>query len=330
MATIKDVAAAAQVSTATVSAVLNGTSYVSPELRARVERAMRDLAYRPSRAARTLRRGRSELIALSVADLSNPFYAEIVHAAEAAAQAAGYALVVFNSDERPDHEARILSRVQALDCDGLILVPVGAAGTYPSLETGPPTVLIGRALDSALDSVLLDNLAAGRRATEYLLDLGHTRIGSITGRLATSTGAGRLQGLMDAMAMRGLAPEPAHVQSGEFREALAYSLALEMLANPDRPTALYVANGVMALGVMRGLADLGLRCPEDVSLVSTDTVSGHGGVSPRLTRIEHPVGEMTREAIRLLIDRIEGGTMPPRRRVYAPTLIVGDSCRPIR
>ena len=277
-----------------------------------------------------LRRGRSELIALSVADLSNPFYADIVHTAEAAAREAGYALVVFNSDERAANEALILSRVQALDCDGLILVPVGAAGDYPSLDAGPPTVLMGRALDSSLDSVILDNVAAGRQATDYLLDLGHTRIGSITGRLATSTGVGRLQGLMEAMAARGLTPDPAHIQSGEFREALAYSLALEMLARSDRPTALYVANGMMALGVMRGLADLGLRCPEDVSLVSTDTVSGHGGVSPRLTRIGHPVREMTLEAIRLLIDRIEGGTMPPRRRVHAPVLIVGDSCRPVR
>ena len=330
MTTIKDVAAAAQVSTATVSAVLNGTAYVSPDLRERVERAVRDLAYLPSRAARALRRGRSELIALSVADLGNPFYAEIVRASQAAAEAAGYALILFNSDERPSKEAQILTRVRALECDGLILVPVGASDDYGSLTGGTPKVLIGRSLDSPVDSVTLDNRAAGRRATEYLLDLGHTRIGTIAGRLATSTGAGRLAGLREAMAARGLAPDPDHVQSGDFREALAYSLTIEMMDRPDRPTALYIANGVMALGSMRALSDLGLRCPEDVSLVSTDTVSGHGGVSPRLTRTEHPVGEMTDEAVRLLIDRIEGGTTPPRRRVYAPTLIVGNSCRPLR
>lgn len=332
MPTIKDVARAAGVSTATVSAALNGTSYVSPALRARVEKAVRDLGYLPSRAARVLRRGRSELIAISVADLANPFYARIVRAAEAAASAAGYALVVFNSDERTEAERRIVSRVQALGCDGLVLVPVGAAGDYSGgdLAARPPKVLLGRALSGEdIDTVTIDNIAAGRRATDYLLDLGHRRIGSITGRLSISTGRGRLEGMREAMAARGLTPDPRHLRTGEFREEIAYSAALEMLAAPDRPTALYVANGVMALGVMRALADLGLTCPADVSIASTDTIAGHGGISPRLTRTEHPIAEMTAEAIRLLVERIEGTAAEARRLVFTPALIVGDSCRPV-
>lgn len=332
MTTIKDVAAAAGVSTATVSAVLNGTSYVSPELKARVDQAVSDLAFRPSRAARVLRRGRSELIAVSVADLSNPFYAEIIRAAESAAAAAGYALVVFNSDESPETERDILGRVRTLGCDGLLMVPVGSAKEYGAslLASGPPKVLIGRSLSRDMDTVTLDNLAAGRRSTDYLLDLGHRRIGSITGRLGTSTGTDRLNGMLQAMAARDLAPHPGDVQSGEFREELAYSLAFDMLGKAERPTALYVANGVMALGVMRALHDLGLSCPTDVSIISTDTVSGYGGISPRLTRTEHPVSAMTEEAIRLLISRIEGAADAPRLRVFAPKLVVADSCRSLR
>ena len=334
MATMRDVAGAAGVSTATVSAVLNGTSYVSPLLRERVERAVRDLAYRPSRAARVLRRGRSELIAISVADLANPFYSQVVRAAEAAASAAGYALIVFNSDERVDAERRILARAQALGCDGTLLIPAGAADDYDAAELAafPPTVLLGRSLAVApLDTVTIDNVAAGRQATDYLLDLGHRRIGSIAGRLGTSTGRDRLQGMREAMAARGLEPDPRHVRVGEFREELSYSLALDMLGAADRPTALYVANGVMALGVMRALADLGLDCPADVSIASTDTVAGHGGISPRLTRTEHPIAEMTAEAIRLLVDRIEGNPDPaPRRLIFAPSLVVGRSCAPLR
>ncbi len=334
MATIRDVASAARVSTATVSAVLNGTSYVSPELKARVEKAVRELSYLPSRAARVLRRGRSELIAISVADLANPFYARIVRAAEAAASTSGYALIVFNSDERFDAERRIVSRVQTLGCDGMVLVPVGATADYApgTLAAHPPKVLLGRALGGdRLDTVTIDNVAAGRQATDYLLDLGHRRIGSITGRMSISTGLGRLQGMREAMAARGLAPDPHHLRSGEFREELAYSVAREMLSDADRPTALYVANGVMALGVMRALNDLGLRCPADVSIASTDTIAGHGGISPRLTRTEHPVTEMTTEAIRLLIERIEGcAGDSPRKLIFAPSLVVGDSCMPIR
>lgn len=330
MATIKDVAAAAQVSTATVSAVLNGTAYVSPALRERIERAVRELAYRPTRAARVLRRGRSELIALCVADLGNPFYALIVRNAEAAAAAAGYALVVFNSEERQDTERNIIERVRTLGCDGMVLVPVGAPADYRGdTLSHPPTVLLGRAIEgSALDSVVIDNVAAGRRATEYLVDLGHRRVGTIAGRLSISTGQGRLKGMMDALRSRGLTADPRHVKEGAFREDVAYSVATEMLAAADRPTALYIANGVMALGVMRALWDLGLACPKDISIASTDTIAGHGGVSPRLTRTEHPVAEMTREAIRVLMDRIEGrGDPDTRRLVFAPELIVGDSCR---
>jgi len=334
MATIKDIALAARVSTATVSAVVNSSAYVSPALRGRVEQAVRELGYLPSRAARALRSGRSGLIALSVADLANPFYARIIRAAEACASASGYALVVFNSDENRSTEARILERVQALGCDGLLIVPVGAPSEYAAgeLTSAPPKVLLGRAIEGEpVDAVVIDNISAGRQATEYLLDLGHRRIGSITGRMAISTGRGRLDGMIMAMTARGCAPLEHDIRAGEFREEVAYSAALDLLRGDDRPTALYVANGVMALGVMRALADLGLRCPQDISIASTDTIAGHVGVSPRLTRTEHPVADMTTEAVRLLLERMNGSdTSKPRTIVFAPSLVVGDSCAPKR
>ncbi len=333
MPTIKDIAKAARVSTATVSAVVNGSAYVSPELRQRVEKAVHDLGYRPSRAARTLRHGRSELIALSVSDLANPFYARMIHAAEALASASGYALVVFNSDENRSSEARIIERVQALGCDGLLIVPVGSPSEYAAgeLTSAPPKVLLGRAIEGEpVDAVVIDNVSAGRQTTKYLLDLGHRRIGSITGRMSISTGRGRLDGMIEAMRARGCAPLERDIRTGEFREEVAYSAALDMLRGDDRPTALYVANGVMALGVMRALVDLGLRCPQDISIASTDTIAGHVGISPRLTRTEHPVAEMTTEAVRLLLGRINGDdTSKPRTVVFAPSLVVGDSCAPL-
>ena len=334
MATIKDVARQAGVSTATVSAVVNDTSYVSPTLRRKVLAAITDLRYAPSLVARSLKRGRSQLLAIVVSDLANPFFARIVCAAEASVATWGYSLVVFNSDEKPDNEKRILARIRMLSCDGILLVPVGEALDPHGSCDGQtiPTVLFGRSVqDAAFDTVTIDNRSAARQVTNYLLDLGHRRIGSITGPLHLTTGRGRLDGMLDAMRARGLVPEPAVVRSGEFREDVAYSIARELLVREDRPSALYAANGVMALGVMRALADLGMRCPDDISLASTDIIPGIGGLRPRLTRTEHPVADMTQEAIRLLVERIERGRdLPPRHIVFQPELVVGDSCAPVR
>ena len=335
MATIRDVANRAKVSTATVSAVVNDSAYVSPELRSRVLTAISELDYTPSLAARNLKRGRSQLIALVVADLANPFFARLVWAAEAAVAAWGYSLVLFNSDEKPENERRILARIKMLSCDGIILVPVDVAGAQPprDAEGEPiPTVLFGRTVEGQkADTITIDNVSAARQVTNYLMDLGHSRIGTITGPLHLTTGRGRLDGMLEAMRARGLEPAPGHIRSGEFREDTAYSVARELLTLPDRPTALYIANGVMALGVMRALADLGMKCPDDISIASTDTIPGIGGLRPRLTRTEHPVIDMTNEALRLLVERIDRGLATDARNVvFQPSLVVGESCAPAR
>ena len=334
MATIRDVARAAGVSTATVSAVINETAYVSPPLRKRVLAAIDELNYAPMHAAQNLKSGRSGLVALVVADLSNPFFAKIVCAAEAAVAAWGYSLVVFNSDEKPENERRIFSRIRTLSCDGVVLSPVGSSLRWDQRDlegAAIPIVLFGRVVDDdRSDTVTIDNLSAAKQVANYLLDLGHQRIGTITGPLHLTTGRGRLDGLLQAMQARGLAPQPGHVRSGEFREDVAYSVARDILERPDRPSALYVANGVMALGVMRAIADLGLKCPEDISIASTDTIPGIGGLKPRLTRTEHPVTDMTNEALRLLVERISrGNDLPPRNVVFEPALVLGESCGPV-
>src|SRR5437764_13031927 len=149
MATIKDVARASGVSTATVSAVINDSAYVSPVLRTRVLAAVKELGYAPSLTARNLRSGRSQLVALVVADLANPFFARVAWAAESAVAAWGYSMVIFNSDEKPEAEKRILARVRTLACDGVVLVPVGdaAEGVRRDVDGRPvPTVLFGRSV----------------------------------------------------------------------------------------------------------------------------------------------------------------------------------------
>lgn len=332
LTTIRDVAARAGVSTATVSAVVNDSAYVSPELKARVRQAIEETGYAPSQLARNLKRGSSQIIAAIVADLSNPFYGRLIACAEAAVATWGYSLVVYNSDEKPDNEQRNLERAKRLSCDGLILVPVAAASAYGRIARDlPPTVLFGRSVNGDwLDTVAIDNFEAAQRVTDYLLDMGHRKIGSITGPVQYSTGRDRLAGMVETMKKRGVEPDPRFIRTGEFREEVAYSAARELLRKPDRPSALYVANGVMALGVMRAITDLGLRCPEDISVASTDTIPGVAGLKPRLTRTEHPVNEMANEALRLLVDRIRNGNAEPQRNVvYQPAMVLGDSVRPI-
>ena len=335
MGTIKDVAKAAGVSAATVSAVVNGSAYVSPGLRTRVLEAIDKLGYAPSQLARNLRRGRSELIAIVVTDLSNLFYSRVLWAAEAAVAAWGHSLVVFNSDENPESERQILNRVRMLRCEGLVLAPVtGALNPWLRDFKGPqvPTVLFGRTFeDNRIDTVTIDNFAASYQVTNYLIDLGHTRIGTITGPMYSSTGTARLEGLRAAMSAKGLALDPRFVRSGEFREEVAYSAARSIFEQSERPTAIYVANGAMALGVLCAIADVGLKCPDDVSVASTDNIPGTRGLKPVLTHTEHPIPEMVNESIRLLMERIKHGARAERRNaVFAPTLVVGDSCAPLR
>ena len=184
-----------------------------------------------------------------MADLANPFFSRVVWAAEAAVAAWGYSLVVFNSDEKPEAEKRILNRIRM---PGLRRRGAGAGrGIHRGLcrprtlaEKPIPTVLFGRTVeDDRSDTVTIDNISAGRQATEYLLDLGHTRIGSITGPLQLTTGRGRLEGMLAAMKARGLAPEPQHVRSGEFREDAAYSVARSLLrsSRTGRPRSMWPA-----------------------------------------------------------------------------------------
>jgi LacI family transcriptional regulator len=335
MATIRDVAQRAQVSTATVSATLNGSAYVSPDLKARVLAAVDALGYAPSGIAKSLKTGKTRLLALIVADASNPFFTQLINAVETAAFDRGYSLLLCNSDENFERERHHLSLIRGQRCDGLVLAPTGDAEAYreAGLASFPvPTVLIDRVTDCwPADSVTIDNESAGVQATNYILDLGHRRIGTISGPPHVSTGAGRHIGFLRALSARGIKPQANHLRSGDFREDVAYSAAREMLALADPPSALYVANNLMLVGVMRAVAEAGFNCPADISVVSTDDFNWSTAFRPRLTTVQQPVREMGVEAVRLLIDRITRAPIePPKRIVLQPTLVVRESCAPAR
>jgi LacI family transcriptional regulator len=335
MATIRDVAQQAQVSTATVSATMNNSAYVSPDLKARVIAAVEALGYAPSGIAKSLKTGKTRLLAVIAADVSNPFFTQLTNSLEAAAYDRGYSLILCNSDESFERERHHLSLVRSQRCDGLVLSPTGDPDAYQAAglaSFATPTVLIDRVLDFwQADSVTIDNESAAFQATNYLLDLGHIRIGTISGPWHVSTGAGRLKGFHSALAARGVAADLSYVRSGDFREDAAYAAMREMLAHKPPPTAIYVANNLMLIGVMRAIAEAGFNCPKDISVVSTDDFNWSTAFRPQLTTVRQPVREMGLEAIRLLVDRITRNSGEPARRlVLQPTLIVRESCAPRR
>ena len=329
MATIRDVAKAAGVSTATVSAVMNDSAYVSPELRSRVQTAIEELDYAPSTVARNLKRGKSQLIAVSVADLSNPFFSHIVCLAEAAAAAWGYSLVVFNSDEKTEAEKRILTRIRALSCDGILLVPVGEAAQHLQRDLAGrtiPTVMFGRTVDDRRsDTVTIDNESAGRQATNYLLDLGHRRIAFVAGRRDLSTVRERLAGYEAALCERGITPDPGLVCHVEIEPEAATRATSQLLAGHDRPTAVFTYNDLMAVGALVAIRASDLRVPDDVSLVGHDDILYAPYLQVPLTTVAQPTRELAETAARLLIERLRGDDAPPRRVVLQPRLVVRAS-----
>lgn len=331
MATIRDVARLAGVSVATVSNVVNEPERVSAALRDRVEKAISALNYAPRAAARSLRKQSSGLIGLIVADITNPFFTELVRAIEVVASARGYSVLLCNSDEDAGREARALELLRSQWVDGIILAATGT----PSAGRGEllsrlrvPVVLVDRGLDGlGFDSVVLDNRLAALQATAHLLALGHRRIGLISGPSGLSTGADRQAGYREALLAQGLTPDPDLVREAGFREDQGYQTTIELMGLAAPPTALFAANNLMAIGMMRALTALGLDCPRDVSVISIDDFPWADVFRPRLTTVSQPVRAMGELAMRLVTGRIGGGRSGPgQTHVLASHLEVRDSC----
>lgn len=331
MATIRDVARLANVSVATVSNALNSSDRVSPELLARVRAAVEKLSYTPHAGARSLRKRSSGLLGLVVGDITNPFFSDLFEAVEDAAAANGYLVLLCNSSERSEREEAHLRMLRTQRIDGLILAPTGAASMNRAAllaQLEVPVVLVDRAMDGlGYDAVVLDNRKAGLNATSHLIARGHRRIGLINGPEIVRTAADRMQGYREALLSAGLPFDPALVRDAGFRERPAYDAFVDLMALPEPPTAIFATNNLMTIGVVSALADRGLSCPEDISLVGIDDLPWADAVLPRLTAIAQPVRAMGEAAFALLAERIAGTRLGPgTTTVLAPRLVVRRSC----
>lgn len=330
--TMIDVAATAGVSVATVSAFFNDTAPVSVELRGRIEQAVKSIGYKRNAIARSLKMGTTKTIGLVIADITNPFFTDVTSVIQDVLHRSGYAVMLCCTDEDPAMQDEQVSLLLDRMVDGLIVAPAGDDHTLEKLlaKASIPTVLIDRLCDGiSADAVVLDNQRAVQDAIDYLTGLGHRRIGYISGSLDTSTGRGRLSGYRLALEGAGVDVSEGLVRIGNFRERDAYNAAMQLLLLPERPTALFSANNLMVIGVMKAIRDMGLKCPEDISVASFDDFPWADVFQPNLTTIAQPVQTMGEQAAALILNRISNADMAPRKIVLSGRLMIRQSCRPI-
>jgi DNA-binding LacI/PurR family transcriptional regulator len=330
MASLQEVAHRARVSIATVSRVLNKSDKVVPETRATVEKALRDLGYRPSRVARRLRMkdGRAHLVGLIIPDIQNPFYAEIARGVEDAAYAAEYALLLCNSDENPDKEQFYLDVMRSESVDGIVLPPFEETDTAVAdiIKTGMPVVCVDRSLSKVkTDLVEVDNYRGAFEAVSHLIEKGHRSIGLIEGRTQVSTSRERRRGYLDALNEAGISPRKDLMREGDFRQESGRVLATELLSLKKPPTALFAVNNLMTVGALNAVHERNLRVPQDVAIVGFDDLPWAEALDPPLTVVRQPAYEVGKQAMELLLKRIMEPTRPTVTMRLLPQLIIRRS-----
>jgi DNA-binding LacI/PurR family transcriptional regulator len=327
-ATQNDVASLAGVSRATVSYVLNGradgTIRVSDDTRSRIQDAMRELGYRVNLKARGLRTDRSQLVAVLVPDLGNPFYPMLIRGAQQQAHARGYRLLVSDSFSSEEGEREFMETALDHIADGLVLATsyLGQSDVRTLLDDGIPCVGIGPLLDgTGIDTISIDQDSAVRTLIGHLASRGHSRIAHLTGDRNNINGKIRYEAFLREMKARALELDEASVLEGDFlREGTAAKVETWFSSTPPgkRPSALFAANDLMAIEAMKAFRRMGLRIPDDVAVCGFDNIPEAEYVEPPLTTVGFDVESMGREAARLLIDRIESDEAAAPRKAGLP------------
>ena len=328
MATIRKVADLAGVSTATVSHVINDTRAVSAPLTARVLNAMEQLDYQPDIIARSLRRRETLTLGLIVPSIEIPFFARVAAGVEAAANDVGYSVILCNTGWSLSREVHYLNNLLARRVDGLLCISLAMSAEHiaPVLRRRTPVVVFERTMPGVeVDAVEIDNVQGAFDATAHLLDLGHRRIGCITGLPNSSLNEERILGYRRALdrARHPVRPSPrayGGLHGGGRGARIARAAPL-----PEPPTAIFAFNDLMAMGVMRAVQERGLRVPADVAVIGFDGLPITEHCSPPLSTVEQPVAEMSAAAIAMLLDRIKGGASPARVQTFAAKLVTRAS-----
>lgn len=327
--TIFQVASAAGVSYGTVSRVINNDRHVKAETRDRVLAAMQSLGYVVDRKARSLAGGHSHVIAVMVPDLGTDYIGEILRGVDAEVSRAGYDLLLYTTHRREVTEQRIIANIAQGMAEGTLIVLPRNPGAYLlSLRSRNfPHVLIDhQGIDEQGPAVGATNWQGAFHATEYLIQLGHKRIGFITGSMDLGSARDRLAGFQAALRTHHLQFDPALVFEGDFHQPDGFAGANHLLSLPCPPTAIFASNDVMAMSVIDAIRSRGLRCPEDVSVMGFDDIHHAAFTYPALTTVRQPLEKMGQVATQMLLDYLKGSSTPMRRIELPTELVIRDSC----
>jgi DNA-binding LacI/PurR family transcriptional regulator len=321
--TSADVARLAGVSQSAVSRVFTPGASASPKTAAKVRAAAERLGYRPNVLARAMITGRSRIIGLVVAYLENQFYPVALERLSSAFQDRGYHILIFMAGNGAENVEQVVGELLDYQVDGIITASVAMTNDLTSRcqAAGIPVVMFNRGQnDPRLSEVTSDNRAGGQRVAEFLIAGGHRRIAHIMGWQGSSTGRDRAEGFRAGLAAAGL--KPFAMIDGEYSRERATKVARDLCAGPARPDAIFVGNDHMAFAVMDELTHgLGLRVPDDVSIVGYDDVPMAAWPAYGLTTIRQPVEAMVNATVETLLGQIEGDTEPHHHRIDGPLVI---------
>jgi len=331
-AAIRDVAALAGVSIATVSRVLNDRPDVAPATRELVLNYVRDLGYMSNRNARALAGKQTGLIGLVVPFARDGFFSEIIEGASEAVYERDARLVLCPTHHHKGREVSMLEHLMHGTTDGSLLVlPLESIAELREIQrVDLPFVVIDPStpLDEDVPVVAATNWAGGRKATEHLIGLGHTRIGVITGFRGWCASIDRLAGYHSALMAAGIPIIPEYVREADFWIEGGGRAARELLALPSRPTAIFAMSDAMAVGTLAAARELGIQVPAELSVVGFDDIAMAALAYPALTTISQPLQEMGRLAVTLLYRQIAGQPLDANRAELSTKLVVRDSTAP--
>ena len=331
---IRDVARVAGVAVGTVSRVLNGHKSVSVDVRRRVTKAIQKLHYEPDRVAQSMRLGVTRMVACAIRDISIPDFGSFVTGAEMLLRTRGYALLLATTDERKEREMELLRLFLQRRVDAIMMTM--STEEDPALRRAVkqmkiPVLLVDRDLPAEVDGVTIDHRRGTLAATEHLLRLGHDHIVLLTGRPAMRPGRERIAGFEAAFAAAGKKVDSGLIRIGAFSADFGFREASALLSSSNPPTALISGGMAMLPGVLRAVAQHGLRIPEDISIIAGSDSDLAALATPAITAIRWSGAEQGQIAVELLLNRLEGGYKGEAQRVLLPTeLIIRGSCAPPR
>lgn len=330
MANIREVAKRAGVSIATVSHVFNQTRPVSDEVRQRVQQAAADLRYFPNYLARSLTTKKTGTVGMVVSDMSNPFFAELIHGVEKTLSAQQYNLMICNTEDNPNKEEEYLRLLMAKRVDGIVAAV--ASEKWATLQVAEdedfPLVFVDLRVDGVRAPVVCSaNEQGAYQGMAHLIADGHRSIGILAGVPGMSTMRDRLAGCRRAIVEAGLCLDERLVLFSRLDVGSATRQMTALLAEDPRPAAVFLNNNLLALGALIALQELGLTCPEDVALVSYDDAPWMRVADPPLTVLRQPNYEMGAMAGQLLLQQLRGEPVPRTTISPQPELIIRQSCR---